>query len=247
MTENLRDLVLGVLAAGVTTALGWSARALLSRRALRRTQRFFGLPEHATCLLVVNQDAGTTARRCVAQHDVFALLELAALIRQCGAHMDLVAHDGAQQGFGERTEFCIGGPYSNHRTAAHLDALLPGVAVRTEREPREECGKFTVAGQEYALRSGEAEYVLLARLTTAEETGRRPLFLVCGQRAVTNQAGTRYLARHHRRLARRHGAEGTFCLLLKVVNSRAYGPDVVEVVADVTRAATTAPPAADAG
>jgi hypothetical protein len=33
---------------------------------------------------------------------------------------------------------------------------------------------------------------------------------------------------------------------LKVVNSQAYGPDVVELVADVTRAASTAPTPAKA-
>ena len=31
-------------------------------------------------------------------------------------------------------------------------------------------------------------------------------------------------------------------MLLRVVNSQAYGANVVELVADVTRAATTAPP-----
>ncbi|MDP5316890.1 hypothetical protein [Streptomyces poriferorum] len=34
-----------------------------------------------------------------------------------------------------------------------------------------------------------------------------------------------------------------FCLLLKVVNSQAYGPDVVELVGDVTRAAQAPAPA----
>jgi hypothetical protein len=75
----------------------------------------------------------------------------------------------------------------------------------------------------------------------------RPVFLFCGQRAITNQAATRYLARNHTRLARKHGGS-SFVLLLKVVNSQAYGPDVVEVVADVTRAAQTplpTPPAPD--
>ncbi|MYQ97164.1 hypothetical protein GTX23_00960, partial [Streptomyces sp. SID6139] len=81
---------------------------------------------------------------------------------------------------------------------------------------------------------GVSEYVLLARVTT--EGRARPVFLFCGQSAITNQAATRYLARHHTRLARKCG-DGTFVLLLKVLNSQAYGPDVVELVADVTRAA----------
>lgn len=52
----------------------------------------------------------------------------------------------------------------------------------------------------------------------------------------------RYLARNYEKLARKH-ANNTFCLLLKVVNSQAYGPDVVELVADVTRAAQPPVPA----
>ena len=39
---------------------------------------------------------------------------------------------------------------------------------------------------------------------------------------------------------------GSFVLLLRVVNSQAYGPDVVELVADVTRAALRAPAVAPA-
>ena len=56
----------------------------------------------------------------------------------------------------------------------------------------------------------------------------------------------RHLARHHKELTRTYGPDGSFVLLLKVINSRAYGPDVVELVADVTQAARTAPAAAPA-
>ncbi|MER6463355.1 hypothetical protein ACWC4D_26985 [Streptomyces sp. NPDC001288] len=52
--------------------------------------------------------------------------------------------------------------------------------------------------------------------------------------------------RSRRLPARKHG-NGTFVLLLRVVNSQAYGPDVVELVEDVTRAAQAPlPPAATA-
>lgn len=242
MTDDLREIVLGVLAAGVTAALGWFARTYLWRRRQRRVQTFFGLPAHAQCLLVVNRDPGTH-ERAVARLDVFALLELSGLIKDCGAQADVVAHDEVRQGFGERTEFCIGGPASNLRTAAHLRSLLPGVTVETEPGPDQTM--FTIGGERYRMQYGVAEYVLLARLTAGpgrDATGDRPVFLCCGQRSVTNQAAARYLARNHRRLARRHGSGGGFCLLLRVVDSAAYGPDVVELVADVTRAARTSPP-----
>ncbi|GHH85760.1 hypothetical protein GCM10018793_55040 [Streptomyces sulfonofaciens] len=48
------------------------------------------------------------------RHDVFALLEPSALIKDCGTHPEEAAHDAVRQGFGERTEFCVGGPASRH-------------------------------------------------------------------------------------------------------------------------------------
>ncbi|MCI0386702.1 hypothetical protein [Streptomyces sp. CNQ085] len=128
MDDNLRDIVLGVLAAGITTSLGWFGRAFLWRRALRREQRFFGLPEHSECLLVVGHKAAAE-EGAVSRDDVFALLELSALVKECGANARVLSHENVRQGFGERTEFCVGGPVANRRTAAHLHSLLPGVRI----------------------------------------------------------------------------------------------------------------------
>ncbi|MEU4034904.1 hypothetical protein [Streptomyces collinus] len=242
MNDDVRNIVLGVLATGISAALGWLARTSLWRRRLRRKQAFFGLPENAESLLVVNRDPAT-AEPAVHRFDVFALLELSALIKECGAHMQMVTQDAMQQGFGERTEFCVGGPASNRRMLAHMSAMLPGVRVNVDAEPGPDRGAFRIGGELYRMDVGVTEYVLLARLTAGPPA--RPVFLFCGQRAITNQAATRYLARNHERLSRKHG-NGSFVLLLKVVNSQAYGPDLVELVADVTRAAQAPLPAAEA-
>ncbi|MGW3309170.1 hypothetical protein ACWDG9_21590 [Streptomyces sp. NPDC001073] len=241
MNDDVRNIVLGVAAAGISAALGWLARTYLWKRKLRRKQAFFGLPDNSESLLVVNREAGGP-ELTVMRHDVFALLELAALIKDCNAHAQVVAHDAAQQGFGERTEFCVGGPASNRRMAAHLASLLPGIRVNVDPEPGPDRGAFHIGSERYRLEPGKGEYVLLARLTAGQLGGARPVFLFCGQRAITNQAASRYLARNHEKLARKHGGS-TFVLLLKVVNSQAYGPDVVELVADVTRVAETPLPA----
>ncbi|MGJ5892242.1 hypothetical protein ACSCBZ_09895 [Streptomyces niveiscabiei] len=237
MNDDVRNIVLGVLAAGISAGLGWLARTYLWRRRLRRKQAFFGLPENSESLLVVNRDPATS-EPAVHRFDVFALLELAALIKDCGAHLQMVTQDGVQQGFGERTEFCVGGPGSNRRMLAHMSAMLPGFRVNIDPEPGPDRGAFQIGTERYRMDPGITEYVLLARLTTGERRGTRPVFLFCGQRAINNQAATRYLARHHERLARKYSAD-SFALLLKVVNSQAYGPDVVELVADVTRPART--------
>lgn len=234
MNDDVRNIVLGVVAAGISAALGWVARTYLWRRKLRRKQAFFGLPENSESLLVVNRDAGS-ADLAVHRHDVFALLELAALIKDCGANAEVVTQDAARQGFGERTEFCVGGPGSNRRMAAHISAMLPGVRINTDPEPGPDKLAFQIGAEHYRMEPGVTEYVLLARLTAGRRHATRPVFLFCGQRAITNQAATRYLVRHHKRLARKHGNH-SFVLLLKVVNSQAYGPDVVELVEDVTRA-----------
>ncbi|NGO75562.1 hypothetical protein G6045_07695 [Streptomyces sp. YC504] len=237
----MRNVVIGVVVVAIAIAAGWYARTYLWRRKLRRKQAFFGLPQNSESLLVVNRDAGGPDLM-ISRNDVFALLELSALIKDCGAHAQLITHDSAQQGFGERTEFCVGGPSSNRRMAAHMHSLLPGVRVNTEPDPGPDRGAFQIGSERYRMEPGITEYVVLARLTAGQGREARPVFLFCGQRAITNQAATRYLAKHHERLTRKYGGN-SFVLLLKVVNSQAYGPDVVELVADVTRAAQEQAPA----
>ncbi|KOV99493.1 hypothetical protein ADK65_17695 [Streptomyces sp. NRRL B-1140] len=235
MNDDVRNIVLGVVAAGISATLGWLARTFLWKRKLRRKQAFFGLPENSESLLVVNRDPAAS-EPAVHRFDVYALLELSALIKDCGANLHVVTQDTAHQGFGERTEFCVGGPGSNRRMVAHMSGLLPGVRVNVDPEPGPDRGAFQIGSERYRMNPGVTEYVILARLTAGDRRETRPVFLFCGQRAITNQAATRYLARNHERLTRKYGT-GSFVLLLKVINSQAYGPDVVELVGDVTRAA----------
>ncbi|MFF5706082.1 hypothetical protein ACFY7H_26915 [Streptomyces sp. NPDC012794] len=234
MNDDVRNIVLGVVATALSGGFGWFTRTYVWRRALRRKQAFFGLPAGSDCLFVVNRQMGGK-ESSLHRNDAFALLEISSLIKDCGATVQIVTHE-ARQGFGERAEFCVGGPSSNSRTAAHLHSLLPGVRVEVSSEPGPDRGMITVGGEAYRWEPGLVEYVLLARLTT--EQGSRPVFLLSGQTANSNQAAARYLARNHRQLARDYRGK-SFCLMLKVVNSNAYGPDVTELVADVTVAART--------
>ncbi|MFD9072362.1 hypothetical protein ACFVZ2_20350, partial [Streptomyces lasiicapitis] len=103
MTEDVRHLVLGLLAVVVSAALGWLLRTQVWKRKLRRKQAFFGLPANSESLLVVNREA-TGPELTVTRHDVFSLLELAALIKDCGAHSQVVGGGapGAGGGGGRR-------------------------------------------------------------------------------------------------------------------------------------------------
>ncbi|MFD7668339.1 hypothetical protein [Streptomyces sp. NPDC059788] len=238
MDDSLLLLTVAAAALVVGAAAGWAAQAAAARRKLSREQSFFGLPDGAECVLVTHRDS-TSAHWSIPRHDALALLGLASVVENCGAHAEVAPHDTGLQGFGARTEFCVGDPTAHRRLAAHLANLLPGVAVHPGDEHGIGRGTFAVGGSTHRLEPGAVEHVLLARLT-AVESGR-PVFLAAGQRPVTHRAAVRHLVRNRARLARKYGADGQFCLLLKVVNSQAYGPDVVEVVGDVTKAALAPP------
>jgi len=242
MDSGVIDLAINI-AAGLLTAIAlWFVQWSLRRRRINRTREFFGLAPDAECLLVVNRHAASTSDHSVHRRDVFALLELAGLIKQCGARAEVVGHDEVRRGFGERAEFSIGGPGSNTRTAAHLEWKLPGVAFPRQSDPRSMT--INVGDDVYRREAGVAEYVLFAKITGAEQG--RPVFLICGQTAVTNQAAVRYLVAHERKLARKYGTKKSFCVMLKVINPEAYGPDVVEWVGDVTDKAFNPKQSADA-
>jgi len=65
----------------------------------------------------------------VHRRDVAAVVEVATLLRLCGASADVLVSDSDLRGVGETTEFCIGGPSTNRRTAAHLARFVPGLTV----------------------------------------------------------------------------------------------------------------------
>ncbi|MEU4894437.1 hypothetical protein AB0B12_05505 [Streptomyces sp. NPDC044780] len=236
MTDTAQDLIASGAALIVGLVAGWAVHTAFGRRKRAREQRFFGLPDGSECVLVTHRDSGS-AHWSIPRHDALALLGLASVVESCGAHAEVAPHDTGLQGVGSRTEFCVGDPTAHRRLAAHLTNLLPGVTVHPGDESGADRGTFTIAGTHYRPEPGAVEHVLLARLTAGDDS--RPVFLAAGQRPVTHRAAVRHLVRNRARLARKYGAQGSFCLLLKVVNSQAYGPDVVELVADVTKSATS--------
>ncbi len=240
MTDSVLNVLLGLVASAISAGLGWLAQTLRRHRRLNRVREFFGMPGGTECLLVVNHHTASASSKSVSRNDVYALMELAALVKQCGAQAEIVAHDAVRQGLGGKAEFCLGGPASNQRTAAHLASWLPGTDFAAEPDGQY-LDTIVVGDEEFRYERGTGApggtaYVLLARLHAGE--GSRPVFLISGQTATSNHAAVRYLTANHRKLARRHGTDGTFALVLRVVNPGAYGPDVVELASDVTAKAT---------
>lgn len=104
---------------------------------------------------------------------------------------------------------------------------------------------FRVAATSYRDEPGSSEYVLLARVH-ATSPGH-PVFLCCARAPVAEHAAARWLAEQAWSRRRRPAATGTWCVVLRVVNSATYGADVVELVADVSAAARTPAPRSGAG
>jgi hypothetical protein len=235
-TAAVRDLLVSLLASLVTGVSVWLAQRLLRSGAMQRKRAFFGLARNQECLLAVSRHHASPHHLSVHRRDVAALVELATIARDCGAQADLVADD-TPVGVGRITEFCVGGPDTNARMAAHLRAFLPGVLVEPHAmgaDPAMSIGTTT-----FRRVRDQAEYVLLAR--AFGPGGARPVFLVCGQTARTNLAAARFLAARYRRLLRTYGASKRFCLVLRVVEPTVYGADFTEPAADLTAAAFSPP------
>ncbi|HEV7965837.1 MAG TPA: hypothetical protein VGP57_25070 [Actinoplanes sp.] len=224
----MRDLLINLMASVIAGAAVWLAQRAVRRRRLARERAFFGLTAGGDCLLSVARHFSSPRKASVHRRDVAALVELATLARECGARADL-ANDGAlAQGFGRLTEFCVGGPGGNPRTATHLRTILRGVTFVAAET-------IAVGGVEYHFEPGVAEYVVLARAWGPARD--RPVFVLAGQTAPTNLAAARYLAARNRPLFRQFGPDRQFCLILRIVEPAVYGADFVELVADVTEVA----------
>ncbi|WP_433720890.1 hypothetical protein ACQP2Y_37190 [Actinoplanes sp. CA-051413] len=225
------DLAINLLASVIAGTAVWLAGFLLRRRKLSRERAFFGLTEGASCLLVVSRHASSPREFSVHRRDVAALVELATIARECGAHADRVGENQPTGEIGRLTEFCVGGPGgASPRSATHVRTILRGVtyAIFDDEKPRL---SFTVGGTEYVL-TPETSYVLLARFWGP--AGGHPVFFIGGLSAGSNLAGARYLATNHPELARRYGADRPFALVLRIVEPAAYGTDFTELAADVT-------------
>jgi hypothetical protein len=225
------DLLINLLASVIAGTAVWLAGFLLRRRKLNRERAFFGLTAGASCLLVVSRHASSPRESSVHRRDVAALVELATIARECGAHADRVGESQPNGEIGRLTEFCVGGPGgASPRAATHVRTLLRGVTYEVFDEEARRMS-FTVGGVQYAF-SPETNYVLLARFWGP--AGGHPVFFIGGLSAGSNLAGARYLAKHHPELDRKFGADRPFALVLHIVEPAAYGTDFTELVADVT-------------
>lgn len=204
----------------------WLGQRLLRYHRIARKRAFFGVDPGAACVLVAPRHFSSPQSNSVHRRDMAAMVALATIVNDCGGRAEVSAEGPTTPGVGRHTEFCVGGPSVNPRTAAHLRAILPGV--------RYEGDEMTLTTKSIVYRhdSGQAEYGILAKAQLSGTS--RPVFVIAGQTSRANLAAARLLATSYRRLLRTYGPDGRFCLVLKIVEPDTYGPDFVEIEADVT-------------
>jgi hypothetical protein len=225
-------LVTTVLSAG--SVLGW--RHMKDARILHRKAVFFGLRPSGTCLIIMNnhwQKPGSTSH-----NDVHTMIEVTALAHEAGCQISVLPADDVRESNGDRTEFCIGGPTSNPRTAGHLASHLPGVKYRAYGT-RRDSGAIVVGGKQFLLDRDRQEHALIAKFIPRHSNS--PVFVIYGQRAIGNRAALHFLRREYGKLPKVIGSTERFCLIVRVTSADTYGYQAVELAADVTDSAFTVP------
>ena len=115
---------------------------------------------------------------------------------------------------------------------SHLARFLPGVSIHSSPPDSPDAGAIVTAGQEFRRERDSREYVLVAKVRPPG--GGHPLFLICGQTAITNRAAASYLRDRYREISSVHGAGGSWCIVLRVVAPSSYGHQMTELAADVS-------------
>jgi hypothetical protein len=227
------NIVVGLITSLISAAVVWAwGRARVTRRQRERAG-FFGLSPGDTGRIVAPQAFG--APRSVSRNDVFSIVELAKLMRDLRADLDVVGSGEGTYGVGDVTEFCVGGPAANVRMQSHLARFLPGVSVRSYPRESHKPAVIAAGGQEFLREPDAREYVLIARARRPD--GGKPLFLICGQTAITNRAAASYLRENYRGISSDHADGTNWCLVLRVVAPSVYGHQMTELAADVSATA----------
>jgi hypothetical protein len=239
LSAVILNIVVGLMTSLISGGSVWAwGRARVTRRQRERA-RFFGLSPGDTGRIVAPQAFG--APRTISKHDVFSIVELAKLMRDLRADLDVVGSGEGAYGVGDLTEFCVGGPTANARMQSHLARFLPGVSIRSFAPDSPKSAAIVTAGQEFLRERDSREYVLVAKVRPPE--GGQPLFLICGQTSITNRAAASYLRDNYRRISSAHGAGENWCVVLRVVAPSVYGHQMTELAVDVSASAFSAPTA----
>ena len=237
MSAIALNIAVGLITSLIAGAAVWAwGRARVTQRQRERA-RFFGVPPDNTCRIVAPQ--APRAPQTIAKNDVFSIVELAKLTRDLKADLDVVGSDDGTYGVGDVTEFCLGGPDANTRMQSHLAHFLPGVSICSYTPGSPRSLAIIAAGQEFLREPNSREYALLAKVKLPDS--ERPLFLICGQTAITNRAAASYLRDNYRKISSTHGTADRWCIVLRIVTPSVYGYQMTEQAADASASAFSVP------
>lgn len=227
----IENFVVGIVTSIVTALSVWLYRNIRESQALNRKAEFFSISRGEQCLTVMNHNP--RGRDMMSHCDIETLIELVRLIDGIGGKPKIAAFDKILEPPGEMTEFCIGGPDSNHRTKVHAENFLKGVQfLPLNLDDPDNLAIITSTGK-FRHIAYEEEYVILARLYPRPMS--RPVILISGQTARSNQGATHYLIKNYNStLRKKFGSKRPFCLLLKLQSPRTYGYKSVGLVEDIT-------------
>jgi hypothetical protein len=226
------DIVTGLVTAIISGGTVWLWQRGNRARRQRRKMAFFGVRSGKTGLVVMPRH--WQSPHAVARLDVYALLDIGSLVDELGGRVEVRSAEELREGIGDRTEFCVGGPDSNSRTAAHLASFVPGVVFRPYRDVG--AAVEIVSGTDRFVREPEKrEFVIVAKFLPPGAT--HPVFVVSGQTAVTNRAAIHFLRQHYAELARMFSARGDFCLIIRVTSPDIYGHELASLEKDITATA----------
>jgi hypothetical protein len=229
----IENILIGLITSVVSATAVWLWQRAARARYVRRRGAFFSLGRGATCLIIMNNKwnmPGSTE-----QNDVTAMVEVATLATELGAKVVIKSCSDFKESNGDRTEYCIGGPESNPRTAWYLASCLPRVTANPYIPSRPDSVDFVIGDQRFPYEPGKREHALAVKFLPPG--GRRPVVLICGQTSITNIAAIHLLKRDYRALGKTLTSTEQFCVVVRVTAPEVYGYEMADVAADVSDAA----------
>lgn len=242
MSAAVLNIVIGLVTTVLSGGSVWLWEGGKNARLLRRKAAFFGIEPRGTCLIVMNNKYDKPGS--MHHNDVQTLIEVATLASDTRAQVTVESGNDFHGSNGDRTEFCIGGPSSNPRTAGHLRSHLPGVTPRPYDPVTGEAMAIVVGDQRFICDRRNQEYALVAKFTPPEAS--RPVIVISGQTSIGNRAAIHFLKREYRNLSKTIASTDRFCIIVRVTSIGTYGHEAAELASDVTSVAFTPHPAASA-
>lgn len=232
----MSDLAINLLASIIAGVAVWLYQRTAQFQRVNRRKLFFGITKDAECIVSVPRHASSPRPNSVHRRDLAAVVEVAVIVEECSGEVDININSDGERDIGTATEFCIGGPLANNRTAAHLERFVPGFYMAPWPEDRSLTMRLGTVKFHRAEHHEEYAFVIRIALP-APAVG--PLWIICGQVAVTNQAAARYIRLNYKELRKQYGNKRSFCIALRVLDSHAYGHSQVQVAGDYTHLAFT--------